>query len=113
MDMKQTELIERLRRLLEGEASLREVSMFGGRSFMVDGKMSVSAMKTGHLLVRIPVERHAELIAQPGVFQPEMGAGRSMGPGWIQVSAGAIDVDERLRFWVDLALDHIRATRPR
>ena len=109
MDTNQTELIERLRRRLEGEPSLREVSMFGGRSFMLDGKIVVGAMKTGDLLVRIPPERHPELMARPGVSQPKMGAGRSMGPGWILVSAGSIDNDDRLRFWVDLALDHVRA----
>jgi hypothetical protein len=113
MDTKQIELIERLRRLFQGEPSLREVSMFGGRSFMVDGKIVVGAMKAGDLLVRIPPERHPDLIAQPGVSQPAMGAGRSMGPSWISVTAGAIDTDEHLRFWGDLALDHVRATGPR
>jgi hypothetical protein len=85
MDTKQIELIERLRRLFQGEPSLREVSMFGGRSFMVDGKIVVGAMKAGDLLVRIPPERHQDLIAQPGVSQPAMGAGRSMGPSWIRL----------------------------
>jgi len=110
MDTKQTELIERLRRLFDGEPSLREVSIFGGRSFMVDGKIVVAAMKAGDLLVRIPPELHPELIAQSGVSQPHMGAGRSMGPGWISVSGPAIETDQRLRFWVALALDHVRAT---
>jgi hypothetical protein len=84
--------------------------MFGGRSFMVDEKLVVSALKGGDLLVRVPAERHDELLAQPGAEQAEMGTGRSMGPGWISVSARTIDADERLAFWLDLALDHNRTT---
>lgn len=49
----QSELIERLRALLSGEPSTREVSMFGGRSFMVNDKMVVSARTGGELLVQI------------------------------------------------------------
>jgi len=113
MSQHQARLIERVRALLADIPSTREVSMFGGRSFMVDGKIVVGAMKAGDLLVRIPPERRPELIAQLGASQPEMGAGRSMGPGWISVAGPAIETDEHLRFWVDLALDHVRATPPR
>lgn len=110
-ETQQADLIERLRALLAGERSTREVSMFGGRSFMVNEKMVVSALKAGDLLVRVPAGRHADLIAQPGAEQAEMGAGRSMGPGWISVSAQSIGTDERLSFWLDVALEHNRAQR--
>ncbi|MQA78040.1 MAG: hypothetical protein GEV10_06105 [Streptosporangiales bacterium] len=106
----QSELIERLRTLLADEPSTREVAMFGGRSFMVNEKMVVSALKTGDLLVRIPAKRHDELTAHPGATQAEMGAGRSMGPGWISVSAQSIDTEARLSFWLDVALDYNRTT---
>ena len=45
MTPEQNALVERLRELLTGEAVLREVSMFGGRAFMVNEKMVVSAGK--------------------------------------------------------------------
>lgn len=102
----QTDLIERLRALLAEEPSTREVSMFGGRSFMVNDKMVVSALKGGDLLVRIDAERHDALTRQPGATQAEMGAGRSMGPGWIAVSAAAIASEDGLSFWLDAALDY-------
>lgn len=102
----QTDLIERLRSLLGKEPSTREVSMFGGRSFMVNGKMVVSALKDGDLLVRVDAERHDALTRQPGATQAEMGAGRSMGPGWVAVSAAAIFSHDGLSFWLDAALDY-------
>jgi TfoX/Sxy family transcriptional regulator of competence genes len=102
-------LVERLRALLVGEPSVREVSMFGGRSFMVDDKMVVSAFRGGELLVRVDAERHDELVARTGAVQAEMGAGRSMGPGWVTVAPSAVADDDGLSSWLDLALEHRRA----
>lgn len=101
-------LIERLRDLLTDVTAMREVSMFGGRSFMVNEKMIVSALKNGGLLVRVAADRHDELLGRPGAAQAEMGAGREMGPGWIEVAAPAIDDDAQLAFWVTVALEHNR-----
>jgi TfoX/Sxy family transcriptional regulator of competence genes len=106
----QADLVERVRNLLTNESTTREVAMFGGRSFMVNEKMVVSALKDGDLLVRIPAERHHELVAQPGAVQAEMGAGRSMGPGWISVSKQSIANDAQLAFWLDVALRYNRET---
>lgn len=106
----QTELVERLRGLLADEPTVREVSMFSGRSFMVNDKMVASALKEGDMLVRVAASRHEDLIGQPGATQAEMGAGRSMGAGWISVSAASIAHDESLSFWLDAALDHNRST---
>lgn len=108
MTSEQAELIDRIRALLAAEPSTREVSMFGGRSFMVNDKMVVSAWKNGGLLVRVPSGRHEELIGRPGATQAEMGAGRTMGPGWVEVTPGAIGTDEALSEWLGIALDHNR-----
>ena len=67
MTPEQSDLIERLRTLLLREPITREVSMFGGRSFMVNEKMIVSALKDGNLLVRVAADRHEELLHMPGV----------------------------------------------
>lgn len=101
-------LIARLRALLTDEPVTREVSMFGGRSFMVNEKMIVSALKDGDLLVRVAADRHEALLGQPGAVQAEMGAGRDMGPGWIEVAAPSISEDEALAFWVRTALEYNR-----
>ncbi|MQA03685.1 MAG: hypothetical protein GEV07_13505 [Streptosporangiales bacterium] len=110
---RQAELIERVRTLLAEEPSTREVAMFGGRSFMVNGKMVASALSGGDLLVRVAAERHHELTTRPGATQAEMGAGRTMGPGWIAVSAQSIESDDDLSFWLDVALDYNRANAGR
>lgn len=109
MTPEQTALVERLRLLLADQPVMREVSMFGGRSFMVNEKMIVSALKGGGLLVRVDADRHGELLVRPGATQAEMGPGRDMGPGWIEVEAAAISGDERLSFWVGVAMEHNRA----
>ncbi|WP_197519776.1 TfoX/Sxy family protein [Pseudonocardia sp. HH130630-07] len=87
---------------------MREVSMFGGRSVMVNEKMIVSALRDGGLLVRVDADRHDELLSRPGAMQAEMGPGRDMGPGWIEVSADSVGGDEQLSSWVGMAMDHNR-----
>lgn len=111
--MTKAELIERLRALLTEEPSTREVSMFGARAFMVNDKLVVCALRDGDLLVRVAADQHDELTARPGAAQAEMGAGRSMGPGWISVAAASIASDEALSSWLDVALEHNHATAAR
>lgn len=106
MTPQQSDLVERLRTLLSDESTTREVSMFGGRVFMVDDKILISAGKDGDLLVRVPADQHDELVTRAGARQAEMGAGRTMGPGWISVSAAAIGSDDQLSFWAEVALAH-------
>jgi hypothetical protein len=103
VDAERAALAERVRTLLAGEPSTREVAMFGGLAFMVDDRMVVSSSRGGDLLVRVPRARDDELVALPGASRPEMGAGRSMGPGWVSVAAEALTDDEELSFWVGVA----------
>lgn len=42
-----------------------------------------------------------------------MVAGREMGAGWLVVDADAIIDDDALTSWIDVALDHNRATAER
>ncbi|MGC4192055.1 MAG: TfoX/Sxy family protein [Thermomicrobiales bacterium] len=104
----QDALTGRLRSALADEPAVREMSMFGGRAFMVNEKMVVSAQKDGGLLVRVDPNRHADLLCQAGAAQAEMGAGRDMGPGWIAVSSAVLGDDEALSSWVGIALEHNR-----
>ncbi|SEK93414.1 Transcriptional regulator of competence genes, TfoX/Sxy family [Blastococcus sp. DSM 46786] len=101
------ELADRVREALPGEKALREVKMFGGLAFMVDEKMvaCVSA-GGGALLVRVSRGRDAEYLGVAGARRAEMGAGRSMGEGWIAVDRDALAEDDELRFWIDAVLEH-------
>ncbi|AVM00864.1 hypothetical protein C6V83_11920 [Gordonia iterans] len=102
-------LADRLRLLLASERRLSERAMFGTLSFMVNGKLAVSALKDGGLLVRVADDRYEELLGRPGARRAEMGPGRDMGPGWIEVSADAVDDDETLATWLTPALDYNRS----
>lgn len=102
----QEALISRLRATLGAGRAIREVRMFGGVCFMIDGTMAVCAMKGGHLLARTDPQRSAELLALDGARQAEMGQGRSMGRSWITVASEALTTEENLGFWVAAALAH-------
>lgn len=108
MTPEQTDLIARIRTLIADEPVVREVSMFGGSSVMVNEKMIVSALKDGGLLVRVDADQHGVLLEQPGAMQAEMGPGRDMGPGWIEVVADEISVANQLSSWVGIAMDYNR-----
>lgn len=111
MTPEQEDLVERLREALANEKTLREVSMFGGRSFMVAEKMLVAARKDGGLLVRVDPERHDELVALPGASMARMGKDREMGPGWVEVEPAALVDDRKLDFWLDVAFQFHRGSR--
>ena len=95
---------ERIRALLADAPATREVAMFGGLSFMVNDKMIVNVRRSGDLLVRVDPRRSPELVANHGARPAEMGAGRSMGPGWLDVPAECTTSDDQLRFWIDVAM---------
>lgn len=85
----QQDLVERVRRSLHDHKPL-EVPMFGGVSFMVDGRMVAAARKGGALLLRIDPATATDLLAQPGAHPALMGAERPMGDGWISIDPAAL-----------------------
>lgn len=112
MTDKRQDLIERVRAALPSERALREVSMFGGLSFLVDDSIVVAARSDGDLLVRIDPARREELLDIPGARPAVMGDDRPMGPRWITVSPDGLTDDARLDFWITIGLEH-RGTRAR
>ncbi len=109
MTPEQADLAERLRFLLAEEPTTSDRRMFGQLVLMVNNKILVGAGKQGDLLVRVPADRHEDLLTREDAAQAEMGAGRTMGPGWIVVEAPGLESDEQLSFWVEVALDHNRS----
>ena len=99
-------LAERVRAALPHDRPVREVSMFGGLSFMVDNSMVVAARRDGDLLVRIDPARNDELLSVPGAKPAVMGTDRPMGPGWITVSRDGLTTDKQLAFWTQVGLEH-------
>lgn len=108
MTPEQTVIVQRIRTLLADEPELREVSMFGGRSIMVNGKMVVSVRKGGTLLVRVNTDQLEEYLERPEATKALMGYGREMAPGWIEIAADALSEGGPLSFWVGAAMDYNR-----
>lgn len=100
------DLLDRVRALLPGR-SIREVRMFGAVSIMVDDAMAVAVHKDGSLLVRVDPAEDPKLIKKPHAMRAEMGAGRSMGEGWIRVEAEALGNDQQLGEWVSCATRYL------
>jgi TfoX/Sxy family transcriptional regulator of competence genes len=103
-------LAERVRAALPQDRPVREVSMFGGLSFMVDDSMVVAVGRDGDLLVRIDPARHDELLNVPGAKPAVMGTDRPMGPSWITVAHDGLTTDEQLAFWTEVGMEY-RAAR--
>jgi TfoX N-terminal domain len=100
-------LADRIRSALPHDRPVRELSMFGGLSFLVDDSMVVAARRGGALLVRVDPARNDELLEVPGAGPAVMGTDRPMGPGWITVSSDGLATDEQLAFWLRVGLDHL------
>lgn len=104
-------LVDRVRSLLP-DRQLREVRMFGALAVMVDDAMAVAAYKDGSMLVRVDAADDARLLRQPGVARAEMGAGRSMGEGWLRIDAEALVNDAALDAWLRTATDYLARRKP-
>ncbi|MDA2804787.1 TfoX/Sxy family protein [Nocardiopsis suaedae] len=99
------ELADRIREALAEAAPVREVGMFGGLSFMVNGKMAVTADTQGRLMVRCDPDRVDELLQRPGAEWAQM-RGKPMSKGWIVVVPEGTDSDEDFAAWVREALEY-------
>jgi TfoX/Sxy family transcriptional regulator of competence genes len=102
------DLAERVRARLADQGEIREVRMFGGLSFMVDGKMAVAVRPDGELLVRVDPADADVLLRRPGAFPAQMGAGRAMSKSWLSVKGDVLMTDEELRQWLEIALSFNR-----
>lgn len=99
-------LLDRIRARLPAE-HLREVRMFGAVAVMVRDAMAVAVHRDGSLLVRVDPTEDPRLLEDPQASRAEMGAGRSMGEGWIRVDAAALDDDTALARWLACATRYL------
>jgi TfoX/Sxy family transcriptional regulator of competence genes len=105
------DLVHRLRELLADEDAITEKKMFGGLALLLHGHMSVSASRTGGLLVRIdPAETDAAL-ARPHVELMKMG-GRTM-EGWIIVAPDGLKTKRELAAWVKRSVAFVGTLPPK
>src|SRR5215472_14516678 len=89
--------------------AVREVRMFGGLCFMLNGNMVAGTSKRG-LMVRVGKEREPDALARPGAKRMEM-TGRPM-EGYIFVDPPPSD-DRSLQDWLALAVAFVKTLPPK
>jgi TfoX/Sxy family transcriptional regulator of competence genes len=100
------ELADAVRGALAGldAGTIREVKMFGGLGFMLNGNLLVAASRRG-LLVRIGKESQREALERPGA-RPMVMRGRVM-ESYVYVDPPEL-ADGEIGPWIDLALRFVR-----
>ena len=111
--MSAQQLAESVRTALSREGALREVRMFGGIGFMLNGNLIAGASRRG-LLVRVGADRERQALARRGARPMQM-RGRTL-EGWICGDPPAL-TPRAVRAWMQLALPYVlslprRARRP-
>jgi hypothetical protein len=102
-------VVERMRAILNGNGVLREVRMFGGLCFMLDGNMVAGTSKRG-ILVRVGKDARAAALTRPNARAMEM-SGRPM-EGYVFVDPPPAD-DRELRGWLGLAVAFVKTLPPK
>jgi TfoX/Sxy family transcriptional regulator of competence genes len=102
-------LAESVRTALADAGMVREVKMFGGIGFMLNGNLVAAASKRG-LLVRVGSERRDDALARVGA-RPMVMRGRTM-DGYIYVDPPAL-TGRAVRTWLRLAVDFVQTLPPK
>ena len=96
-------LLARVRAAFKRVKRVKEQRMFGGVTFMVNGKMCVSAGKD-RLMFRVDPEMHDDLVGKNGARTVRM-KGRAY-RGFLHVTAARLRDPKALRFWIAVARDY-------
>jgi|SRR3990172_2655664 len=95
-------LARRIRETLKGKRNVREVSMFGGLTFMLNDRMCCGVAKDD-LMVRVLPEKYESLLERPHARVMDF-TGRPLA-GFLFVGPKGYRSDERLKFWMDQAIE--------
>ncbi|HWZ60085.1 MAG TPA: TfoX/Sxy family protein [Gemmatimonadaceae bacterium] len=98
-----------VRAALADAGAVREVKMFGGIGFMLNGNLVAGASKRG-LLVRVGKDSQRKALTRPGA-RPMVMRGRTMAD-YIYVDPPALS-DRSVRAWLTLALGFVRTLPPK
>ena len=103
------ELAGSVRTTLAGAGDIREVLMFGGIGFMLNGNLVAAASRRG-LLLRVGKDRQAEALVQSGV-RPMVMRGRTM-EGYVYVDPPALN-KKAVQNLLKLAISHVQTLPPK
>jgi TfoX/Sxy family transcriptional regulator of competence genes len=107
--MTEDDVIADLRAVLPKAGNIREVRMFGGTGFMLNGNMVAGTFKKG-LLLRVGADRLGAALKVAGARQMKMG-GRLM-EGYVYVDPGALN-KKAIHGALDLAIAFVGALPPK
>lgn len=105
----ETDWTLKVRAALAGAGALREVRMFGGIGFMLNGNMVTAVSKRG-LLLRVGPERQEQALARPGT-RPMVMRGRTMN-GYVYIDPPALDA-RAIRAGLALAIPYVQSLPPK
>ena len=91
-------LVDRVRMIVDGDPRISEKTMFGGRTFLLNGHILVGCKKDGRILLSVGKEHADEALARPGTT-PMVHGGSEM-RGFLWVDPDAIEDDDDLRDWI-------------
>ena len=94
-------LTNRVREALTGVSNIEEKKMFSGITFMVNGKMCVSA-GNDRIMCRIDPAIHEEVVKREGCRTVEM-KGREY-KGYVYINEEGMKTKKDFDFWIGLAL---------
>ena len=103
------DLAANVRAALAGIGTVREVEMFGGIGFMLDGHMVAAVSRRG-LLLRVGRHACAEALTRPGAHPVEM-RGRTI-EGYLRVDPAALR-KAALETWLREAAAFVRTLPPK
>jgi TfoX/Sxy family transcriptional regulator of competence genes len=110
VNMTEEQLVESVRRLLSESGSIREMRMFGGVGFMLDGNLVTAISKRG-LLLRLGRDRQTNVMSRPGVRPMEM-RGRQM-KDYVYVDPDSIAGEAALKSWINQASAFVHTLPPK
>ena len=96
-------LAERIRKTIGKNKNISEKQMFGGLSFLLNGKMVCGVLKDD-LVLRIKNDEYEDALKKPNV-RPMDFTGRPM-KGFVYVNQKGCKLDKDLKKWVELSLSY-------
>lgn len=102
-------LVANVRAALNGAGAVREVRMFGGIGFMLNGNLVAAASRRG-LLARVGKDRQTEALARTGA-RPMMMRGRPM-EGYVYVDPPALN-KQAVENWLRMAVAYVQTLPPK
>jgi TfoX/Sxy family transcriptional regulator of competence genes len=92
-------LADRIRKAMGKKSNLREIKMFGGLCFTLNGNMCCGVLRD-ELLVRVPPEEFETFVAKAGAHPMDMMRSGRTPAGFVMVKPSSLKTERQLADWV-------------